>query len=75
MEESIQIDPSKPEGIQRLRDILANGGSGMMELVWGPDLNVMSTDAIYNGLGLVEPSGSDNMVNVRLWGNVQNDNK
>jgi hypothetical protein len=76
MEESIQIDPSKPEGIQRLRDIIANGGSGMVDLVWGPELNFMSEETIREGLGIPE-SGTDfnrldkGIQNIRLWGNLQ----
>lgn len=34
-----QIDPSTKEGMQRLRELLYNKESKIIDLVWGPDLS------------------------------------
>ena len=70
------IELKKPEGLERIREILANGGSGIVDIVWGPELNVTGEENIRNGLGIAE-SGNDfdrldkSIQNIRLWGNVK----
>lgn len=53
-----QIDMRTEEGSKRLIELLTNGGSGMMDLIWGPELELGPQRAMPSSLGKIKAEHS-----------------